>query len=69
MDLGHGSELEFTLDQPDVDGSKSLFPAQDGWENEEGEPEVLLVDLNFHVIVRILLTGDMQTPSRLFIGD
>ena len=41
MDLGPTTELEFTLDQPDVDGSKSLFPAQDGWEIEEGEPEVM----------------------------
>jgi hypothetical protein len=40
MEMGHGCELEFTLDPPDVDGSKSLFPAQDGWESDEGEPEV-----------------------------
>ena len=40
MELGQSAELDFTLDQPDVDGSKSLFPVQDGWENEEGEPEV-----------------------------
>ncbi len=43
MEIGHSCELEFTLDPPDVDGSKSLFPAQDGWESDEGEPEVIAI--------------------------